>query len=93
MRDWKDEDVAGLWDVTTLLTLLAFHVDPPMKVPQEGIMQLMEQTTHLMREFASRGITVDQLKPTKQRNDAAISKINYGPVVQKWLRKQVEHIQ
>lgn len=93
MRDWKDEDVIGLWDVTTLMTLLAFHVDPPMKVPQEGIKQLMEQTTHLMKEFASRGIALDRIKPKKQRNEAAISKITYGPIVQEWLRKQVEHIQ
>jgi hypothetical protein len=92
MRSWSDEDVIGLWDFTTMMTLLAFHVDPPMKVPREGLTKLMETSSHLMKEFASRGIALDRIKPTKKRNEAAIQKIAYGPVVQEWLRKQVEHI-
>lgn len=89
MRGWTDDDVIGLWDVTILLTRLAFHADPPMKVPREGRTQLMERATHLMKEFASRGITLERIKPTKERDDLAISKITYGPVVQEWLREQV----
>lgn len=93
MHDWNDDDVIGLWDLTSLLTLLAFHVDPPMTVPQEGIMQLMKRTAHLMKELASWGIALDRIRPTKQRYDAAISKVNYGPIVQEWLRRQVSHVE
>lgn len=92
MRNWSDDDVIGLWDFTTMMTLLAFHVDPPMKVPREGISELIEKTSHLLREFASRGIALDRVKPTKERNEVAIRKITYGSVVQDWLREQVEHI-
>jgi hypothetical protein len=92
MRDWSDDEVIGMWDFTTMMTLLAFHIDPPTRVPREGMMKLMETTSHLMKEFASRGIALDRIRPTKERNDAAISKITYGPIVQEWLRKQVEHI-
>jgi hypothetical protein len=92
MRDWSDDDVVGLWDFTTIMTLLAFHVDSPMKVPRDGIAKLMETTSHLMKEFATRGIALDRIKSTKERNDVAIRKITYGPVVQDWLRKQVQHI-
>lgn len=92
MRGWTDQDVIELWDMTTLLTLMAFHVDPPMKVPRDGTTKLMETTSHLMREFASRGIAMDRLKPTKARNEIAISKMTYGPTVQEWLRRELQHI-
>ncbi len=92
MRKWSDEEVIGFWDFTSLMSLLAFHVDPPKRLPQESVTELMEKTTHLMQEFAHRGIALDRLKPTKERNEAAIGKVALGPAVQEWLRKQVEHM-
>jgi hypothetical protein len=92
MRGWADHDVIELWDMTVLLTLLAFHADPPMRVPKDGTIKLMETTSHLMSEFASRGIPMDRLKPTRERNEIAIGKVTYGPAVQKWLRQELQHI-
>ncbi len=92
MSNWTDQDVIEFWDFTMLMTIMAFHVAPPMEVPPEGRTKLMEAGSHLMREFAKRGIALDRLKPTKARNEVAISKMTYGPTVQEWLRQELGHI-
>lgn len=92
MRRWSDHDVIALWDFTVVLTLILVHKEPPIKLPQKLMLQVMERTTHLLQESASRGIGADQLKPTKPRVNAAISKVTLGPSIQKWLKKQLKHI-
>lgn len=92
MRSWSDEAVIGLWDFTAVMSLLAFGADSPIKLPEEGVAKLSETTSHLMKEFAFRGIALDKIKPTRQRIQAAIENVPFGAIAQEWLNLQFNHI-
>ena len=92
MRNWKDEDVRNLWDVTMLLSILAFVNSAPMKVPAAGIHQISERFTHLMQEAGARGLALPYFKPEPDRMRAAINSLPYGEEVRRWLINELGHL-
>lgn len=92
MTNWRDDDLRNLWDVTILISLLAFTKDPPMIVPKAGGRETMERFTHLLQEISVRGLSLDFFKPEAQRLRVTIDSLPYGETVRSWLRHELRHI-
>lgn len=89
MRKWTDDELRDLWDAVMLISMLAFHKEPPMRPPQESVTQTMERFTHLQEEIAMRGIPLPFFSPEPERMNSAIDRLPYGPMMAEWLRLQV----
>jgi len=91
LRSWNYEELRGRWDDLSVIGILPFMKDCPVKPSEPDIVKLLEELTHLIDEFAHRGLPNPLFKLEPGRVMTAARRIGVSSIGLRWLERLLDH--